>query len=154
MNRDKAIGKAGLRIRKPVSEVFEAFVDPAITTQFWFTKGSGRLEAGKQIKWEWEMYNVSAEVDVKAVEPNKRIVIEWMGNGGLNPVEWVFMPQKNDTTFVTVTESGFSGTDDEIVAQALNSTGGFTMVLAGAKAWLEHRIHLDLVLDGFPEEMG
>ena len=150
MNRDKAIGKAGLRIRKPVSEVFEAFVDPAITTQFWFTKGSGRLEAGKQIKWEWEMYNVSAEVDVKAVEPNKRIVIEWMGNGGLNPVEWIFTPQKNDTTFVRVTESGFSGTDDEILEQALNSTGGFTMVLAGAKAWLEHNIHLNLVLDGKP----
>jgi len=151
MNRDKAIGKAGLRIRKPVAEVFEAFVDPAITTQFWFTKGSGRLEAGKQIKWEWEMYNVSAQVDVKVIEPNKRIVIEWTGYSGLNPVEWVFTPQKNDTTFVTVTESGFTGTDDEIVEQALNSTGGFTMVLAGAKAWLEHRIHLNLVLDGFPD---
>ena len=31
-------------IRKPVAEVFEAFVDPDITAKFWFTKGSGRLE--------------------------------------------------------------------------------------------------------------
>jgi uncharacterized protein YndB with AHSA1/START domain len=29
--------------------VFEAFVDPAITSKFWFTKGSGRLETGKQM---------------------------------------------------------------------------------------------------------
>ena len=151
MNTDKAIGKAELLIRKPVAEVFEAFVNPAVTTQFWFTKGSGRLEAGKQITWEWEMYNVSAQVDVKAIEPNKRILIEWTGYSGLNPVEWVFTPHKNDTTFVSVTESGFTGTDDEIVQQALSSTGGFTMVLAGAKAWLEHKIHLNLVLDRFPE---
>ncbi len=28
-------------IRKPVAEVFEAFVNPDITSKFWFTKGSG-----------------------------------------------------------------------------------------------------------------
>lgn len=66
-------------IRKPVSEVFEAFVDPAITTRFWFTKSSGRLQEGKQIRWDWEMYNHSVEVSVKAIEANKRILIEWGG---------------------------------------------------------------------------
>ena len=54
--------KAEMLIRKPVAEVFEAFVDPAITSRFWFTRGSGRLEPGKQVAWEWEMYGVSAQV--------------------------------------------------------------------------------------------
>jgi uncharacterized protein YndB with AHSA1/START domain len=36
-------------IRKPVADVFEAFVNPDITTKFWFTKSSGRLDAGKQV---------------------------------------------------------------------------------------------------------
>ena len=58
-------------IRKPVNQVFEAFVDPAITTKFWFTKSSGKLEKGKQIKWEWEMYNVSSDVEVKEILQNK-----------------------------------------------------------------------------------
>jgi uncharacterized protein YndB with AHSA1/START domain len=40
------VAKAEMLIRKPVAEVFEAFIDPAITTKFWFTKGSGRLEPG------------------------------------------------------------------------------------------------------------
>ena len=44
------IGEAEMIIRKPVAEVFEVFMDPAITSKFWFTKGSGRLEAGKQIR--------------------------------------------------------------------------------------------------------
>ena len=55
-------------IRRPVADVFEAFVNPAITTKFWFTKSSGPLETGKTIRWDWEMYGVSAEVTVKAVE--------------------------------------------------------------------------------------
>jgi hypothetical protein len=32
-----------------------------------------------------------------------------------------------------------------------NSTEGFTLVLAGAKAYLEHHIQLNLVLDRFPK---
>ncbi len=35
------VAKAELLIRKPVGEVFEAFVNPEITTKFWFTKSSG-----------------------------------------------------------------------------------------------------------------
>ena len=60
--RDVPVAKAEMLIRKPVAQVFEAFVDPAITSKFWFTKGSGRLEAGKRIRWDWEMYDVFAQV--------------------------------------------------------------------------------------------
>jgi uncharacterized protein YndB with AHSA1/START domain len=38
--------KTGMVIRRPVADVFEAFVNPKITTEFWFTRSSGRLEAG------------------------------------------------------------------------------------------------------------
>ncbi len=79
--------KSEMLIRKPAAEVFEAFIDPAITKHFWFTKGSGKLEAGKQIQWTWEMFNVGTTVDVKAIEPNKRILIEWDGDPGRNRVE-------------------------------------------------------------------
>jgi uncharacterized protein YndB with AHSA1/START domain len=145
------VAKAEMLIRKPVAQVFEAFIDPAITAKFWFTKGSGRLEPGKQVQWEWEMYNASAQVNVKVVEPNKRILIEWPGYSGLTTVEWIFTPLSADTTFVSITEAGFSGDGDEVVKQALDSTGGFTWVLAGLKALLEHNIRLNLVADRFPE---
>lgn len=71
------VAKAEMLIRKPASEVFEAFVDPEITKRFWFTKSTDRLEAGKHIVWTWEMYNHSIDVEVKEIEPNKRILIEW-----------------------------------------------------------------------------
>jgi uncharacterized protein YndB with AHSA1/START domain len=34
--------EAQMLIRKPVSEVFNAFIDPEKTKYFWFTKGSGK----------------------------------------------------------------------------------------------------------------
>ena len=40
------------------------------------------LEAGKQVKWEWEMYGAATNVTVKLLEPNKYIVIEWGGYSG------------------------------------------------------------------------
>jgi uncharacterized protein YndB with AHSA1/START domain len=145
------VAKAEMLIRKPVAEVFEAFVNPEITTKFWFTKSSGRLEAGKQVTWSWEMYNHSAQVTVKEVEKNKRILIEWSAYGAPTTIEWIFTPSKNDSTFVSVTNTGFQGDGDEIVAQALDSTGGFTWVLAGLKAYLEHNIMLNLIADRFPK---
>ena len=65
--KNAPIVKAQMLIRKPVKDVFEAFVNPAITTKFWFTRSSGKLEAGKEVRWEWEMYGVSAQVRVKAL---------------------------------------------------------------------------------------
>ena len=53
-------------------------------------------------------------------------------------------------TFVEVENRGFAGDGDAVVAQALDSVGGFTLVMAGAKAWLERGIELGLVRDRFP----
>jgi uncharacterized protein YndB with AHSA1/START domain len=143
--------KTGMLIRKPVADVFEAFVNPDITTKFWFTKSSGRLQAGKQVHWDWEMYGISIPVTAKAIEPNRRIVLEWPGYGGLTTVEWVFAPQKDGTTFVSITEAGFTGGGDDLVKQVTDSTQGFSLVLSGLKALLEHDVRLNLVADRYPK---
>ncbi len=145
------IAKAEMLIRKPVDEVFEAFVDPEITKRFWFTKSTGRLEAGKQITWTWEMYNHSIEVNVRAIEVNKRILIEWGNYGSMTEVEWTFSPYEKVQTYVTIKNSGFKGDGDKVVNDALDSKGGFTWVLAGLKALLEQDIELNAIADAFPE---
>ena len=141
--------KAQMLIRKPVAEVFSAFVDPVQTTKFWFTKSSGRLEPGKEVQWDWEMYGVSVSVSVKAVEPDSRILVEW-GNPP-RQVEWLFDARADATTLVSISEQGFRGSDDEMVSQAIDSMGGFTLVLSGLKALLEHSIVLNLVADRHPD---
>ena len=152
---DKKIiqAKAEMLIRKPVAEVFEAFVNPEITAQFWFSKGSARMEAGKQVQWDWQMYNFSVQIKVKIIEKNKRIVIEWMAFGPPTTVEWIFTPHTADSTFVSITNSGFSGDENAVIDQAIGSTEGFSFVLAGLKAYLEHRVRLNLIADRFPERL-
>ena len=148
------IAKAEMLIRKPVAEVFEAFINPDITTKFWFTKSSGKLETGKQIRWEWEMYKSSTDVNVIAIEPNKKILVEWMAFSNPTTVEWIFTSRPDNTTFVSITNSGFQGTDEEVAQQAIGSTEGFTFVLAGLKAYLEHNLNLNLIADRFPDGIG
>lgn len=138
-------------IRQPAAEVFAAFIDPAITSRFWFTKSTGRLETGKHVTWTWEMYNVSIEVNVKEIEPNKRIVVDWGNYGAMTQVEWIFKSHGNDATYVTITNSGFQGDGDKVVRYALDSTGGFTWVLAGLKALLEYKLELNAIADAFPQ---
>lgn len=144
------VAQTGMLIRRPVAEVFEAIVNPAIITQFWFTKSSGRLEAGKQVQWEWEMYGISIPVTTTTLKPNERIVIEWPGENGPTTVEWGFAPLADGTAFVSISHTGFAGSGDELVKQATDSTQDFSLVLAGLKAFLEHNIRLNLVADRYP----
>lgn len=137
-------------IRKPVAEVFEAFVDPQITTKFWFTKSSDRLELGKKVRWDWEMFGVGDDLTVKEFEENRRILVEW--DSDPTTVEWIFEPRGGDATLVKISNWGFPGNNREVLSQAVDAKGGYAMVLAGLKAWLEHGIELNLVRDQFPDE--
>ena len=140
------IVRAEMLIRRPASQVYQAFVDPSTTTKFWFTRSSGPMQQGSHVTWHWDMYGVSAEVEVVAMEQDRRIVVHWPA-----PVEWVFAPRGPEATLVTIMASGFTGTEDEQVAQAIDSMGGFSLVLAGCKAWLEHALQLNLVADHNPD---
>nr|QLH55526.1 hypothetical protein [Myxococcus sp.] len=146
------VAKATMMIRRPVAEVFAAFVDPAITSKFWFSRGTEPLRPGGTAQWFWDWYGVSAKVKVLDFEPGARLRIQWNDPPTVTFVEWTFTALSPERTYVRVVESGFHGDDQAVVAGALDSTGGFNMVLAGAKAWLEHGIQLELVADHFPED--
>lgn len=143
--------KAEMLIRKPASEVFEAFINPVITTNFWFTKSSGKLVVGKKVEWTWEMYNHTTPVFVKSIEPDKSIIIEWGNYDERTTVEWTFRKLGEELTFVSIVNSGFTGDTEQLISQIRDSTEGFTMVLAGLKAYLEHGIRLNLIGDRFPK---
>lgn len=143
--------ETALLIRRPAGEAYEAFADPAVTTRFWFTSGSGRLEPGAKLRWDWEMYGVGTDVSVVAAEPGRRIVIDWDTADRPTRVEWTFEARGEGQTLVKVVHGGFHGTAEEQAAAALDSMGGFSLVLAGAKAWLEHGLELGLVRDRHPD---
>ena len=144
--------EAKMLIRKPAASVFEAFVDPSITKHFWFTKSSGRLDHNTKVIWEWEMYHVSSTVTVKEIIPNEKISFDW--NQPARTVEFKFTSLGDNSTYVTVREFGYDKTGDELLEIIKDSTGGFTTVLDGLKAFLEHNINLNLIADKFPVGVG
>ena len=148
------VAKAEMLIRRPVAEVFAAFVDPAITAKFWFSKGSDRLAQGKEVEWSWAMYGFSVPVKTLAIEENQRILVEWPGEHAPTTIEWIFTARPDDTTFVTIKNTGFHGEPAAVMQQAIDATEGFTFVLAGVKAWLEHKVQLNLVADRHPDGIG
>ncbi len=137
-----------MMIRKPIAEVFQAFIDPKITTKFWFTKSSGKLEIGKTITWEWEMYNVSTKVSVKDIKENEKIFTEWGEPATM--VDYEFTALSDETTYVVIKNYGFDQKGNDLIQAINDNTGGFTTVLDGLKAYLEFGIELNLVRDKFP----
>ena len=148
--REKPVVRTQMLVRRPVADVFAAMIDPGITSRFWFSKGSARLEAGRHVRWDWEMYGVSTEVEVKRIEQNRRILVEWDGPERPTLVEWSFEPRGEAETFVVIENWGFRGDPEAVMASAIDAAGGFAFLLAGMKAFLEHGIELDLVVDHDP----
>ncbi len=152
MTSKTPIVETQMLIRKPVSQVFQAIIDPTITTNFWFTKSSGMLEVGKTVKWEWEMYGFSTNVFTKKIIPNKLISTEW-GNPATT-VDYEFTELTAETTYVIIKNYGFTEVGDDLIRAVQDNTGGFTTVLDGMKAYLEHNIKLNLIADKFPKEVS
>ena len=148
-NTKRPMVECQMMIRKPISEVFQAFVDPKITTKFWFTKSSGRLEKDKTVTWEWEMYDVADEIKVVGLVPNEKITIEW--DNPTTTVDFEFSELSEETTYVIIKNYGFHQTGDDLIEAIKNNSGGFTTVLDGLKAYLEFGIELNLVKDKFPQ---
>lgn len=143
--------EAGMLIRRPVADVFEAVVDPAITSNFWFSKGSDRLDAGKPVTWTWEMYGISSRVEVTEIEPHRSIALIWdPGTDHASHVAWRFRERPDGFTFVEVKNFSFAGDADAQMSTAIGSTEGFALVLAGLKAWLEQGVRINVVHDRHP----
>jgi uncharacterized protein YndB with AHSA1/START domain len=151
-DQNKKYAGAQMLVRRPVAEVFESFMDPDLAKNFWFTKGSGRLQVNKSITWEWEMYGVSTTVVAKEITPYEKIVLEW--HEPPTTVEFRFRPLTPGSTYVEVMEWGYPSTGDELLRIIRDSTGGFTTVLDGLKAFMEHGIRLNLIADKFPEQVN
>ena len=111
------------------------------------------MEKGKKIQWTWDTYNHSVQVNVQDIEKNKRILIEWSAYDVPTMVEWVFTSRKDGTIYVSITNWGFQGDENEVAKQAVESTEGFAYVLSGLKALLEFNIKLNLVADKFPDKV-
>ena len=134
--------KCSILIRRPVAEVFRAFVDPGVITSFWLEATTGPLAKGAQVTWRFLVPGATATVTVTAFEDQRRIAFDW--SGGIN-VDMTFEPTDKNSTKLTVEAVGFQGKTAE--ASAIDATEGFTIVLCDLKTLLETGRSANLVRD-------
>jgi uncharacterized protein YndB with AHSA1/START domain len=142
----------GGRIAKPVSEVFEAVVNPDHLSKFFTTGGAkGRLEPGAVVSWDFHDFPGAFPVHVVEVEQDKRIVLRWDAAGDAAPadasgarrttVTLTFEPLDATRTLVRICEHGWSVTPDGLKASYGNCEG-WTGMICAMKVWLEHGFNL------------
>lgn len=118
-------------------------------SKFWFTRRDKGLRQGKSVSWFLGRANDAYAIEVNVLELRKPSLIrlEWWGGEHFTQVLWQIQQTDNGHTKLTIEESGFKGSKDEIVSNALDSTAGFDQVIVALKALLEHGAVINVVED-------
>ncbi|MFC4337427.1 SRPBCC domain-containing protein [Salininema proteolyticum] len=139
---DMPVMEVAMLIRVSPETAFQAMADPEETVKFWFTESTGPLGPEAAVEWTWGMYGVTVPVTVTDFQRGERLAFVWREG---RTTEFTFEPN-GPHTFVQVREDGIASAED-----LMETTEGFTLVLAGMKAYLEQDVELGLVGDRHPD---
>lgn len=145
------------RIARPVSEVFEAVVNPDRLSAYFTTGGAdGRIEPGVTVHWAFGEFPGRFPVTVDKVEKDRLLVFRWaaqeegeVSSTGKLPepagydtlVTMRFEALEDGRTLVTISEAGWRETPGALKASYGNCEG-WTQMLCALKGWLEHGVNL------------
>ena len=146
---DAISAKAESIVRASPSAVFNAFFDAEKMSLFWFTRRDEGLQEGKTTSWFVGKAKDAYEIEVNVIEivESKTIRINWGFGEHVTQVLWSIQGTDEGHSILTIEETGFKGTDEQIIAKALDSTGGFNQVTIALKAYLEHDAIINVVTD-------
>lgn len=134
----KLTAKASLQIQKPINEVFEGIVNPAIMTNYFISESSGRMETGKELSWKFPEFKAWYPVTEVKIETNRSISFVWDPE---TRVQIKLEDLPDQSTLVRVSEKGKELNDDNL-KWLVENTAGWANFLDCMKAYLEHGIHL------------
>jgi uncharacterized protein YndB with AHSA1/START domain len=129
---NKAKVQVEMLIRKPVGDVFDAFVNPGTLAKFWLNHASAPLARNARVEWEFMVPGVRDTLTVTEFVSNRVLAWTW-SDFSITKLE--FHEQDGSSTRLAVTASGFSGPDME--AMLVNNAEGYTIVLCDLKCLLE-----------------
>ncbi len=143
-NPDKLKIKTSLKILKPAHEVFEAIVDPGKMSNYFISKSTGRMEAGKTLTWQFPEFDMEFPVRVEKVVKDEFISYtwdDWEDNTIKTLVEISLEEKAKDETLVTIRE-GSRENNEAGIKWLSSNTEGWANFLACLKAYMEYGINL------------
>ncbi|WP_082232863.1 SRPBCC domain-containing protein [Halobacillus massiliensis] len=132
-----------MRIHKSADKIFEAFVDPELIGNFWFSSSSERWEEGKTITLRYEEYEAQGDIDIIELQEHKKIVFKSEDN---HKVTINFVQEDGNSTIVEVNEEGFEGSNENLMNELLDNKEGWVYMLACLKGYMEYGINLRAAL--------
>jgi uncharacterized protein YndB with AHSA1/START domain len=134
--------KAAIQIAKPAQAVFEAIIDPEKMSNYFISKGSGRMEEDKELIWRFPEFDTEVPVRTGKIEKDRFLSFYWEGSKGKDTfVEITLTPKEHQATLVNITEKGMEN-DDAGIKWLKSNTEGWANFLACLKAYLEYGINL------------
>jgi uncharacterized protein YndB with AHSA1/START domain len=132
---------AALQIQKPAKEVYQAIIDPEKMVNYFISKSTGPMEAGKTVWWDFPEFEETSQVHIGKLIPNEFISFSWdIGEKELT-VEITLVPQKDGSTLVKITEREMEN-DEAGINWLKGNTEGWANFLVCLKAYLEYGINL------------
>ncbi|NHN25760.1 ATPase [Flavobacterium jejuense] len=141
MKTDELIIKVAMQIQKPISEVFEAIVDPKKMSHYFISESTGIMEEGKNIVWKFPEFDSDCPVRIGKIEKNKYISYYWMMENIELLVEITLTEKEYHNTLVSITEKSMPNNEAGLKWLSGNSFG-WSNFLSCLKAYLEYGINL------------
>lgn len=141
MKTNKLEINAAMQIQKPISEVFEAIVNPEKMSNYFISKSTGIMEEGKELIWNFPEFNFDCPIRVGKIANNSYISYYWSMDEIELFVEMKLTKLENNSTLISISEK--SRDNDEAGLKWLSTNSfGWSNFLACLKAYLEYGINL------------
>ena len=141
MKTDTLEIKAAMQIQKPISEVFEAIVNPEKMSNYFISQSTGTMEEGKNLIWKFPEFDFECPIRVGKIEQDKYVSYYWEMDGIELLVEMTLTTRENDSTLVSITEKSRAN-DEQGLKWLSGNSFGWSNFLACLKAYLEYGINL------------
>jgi uncharacterized protein YndB with AHSA1/START domain len=120
-------------------KAFDAFVDPALITQFWLDSTSAPLSKNSTATWHFKVPGAKDTVTVDEFEPPSLIALSWSDGSTLR------LEFSEHAAGQTRVSAEFSISASDTIDQVVNTTEGFSIVLCDLKTLLESGRSANLV---------
>lgn len=134
-------------ISRSVGEVYQAIVDPLKLSNYFASQTLGDFKEGNTVTWVFDDVDAKCEVHIIRLKDNEEVRFKWNAVAGkMNEVSILLKAEGDNHTNITITESKFDYTKDQI-KRAMGQTQGWTDFICSLKAYLYADINLRKGLD-------
>jgi uncharacterized protein YndB with AHSA1/START domain len=141
LTEDDITAKSHLRVKKSVSEVFNAVVQPEQMCNYFISASTGPLTPGAKVTWTWGDFNASGPVEVLDFVENEKLAFVWGPPECQTRVDMQFIAIADDVTLIKVRE--LCGPNDANILKAVKRQAyGWTHLLFLLKVFLELGVNL------------